>query len=344
MVDKATDDRGVSEELVSDAAFDEAFDLAANAGEKAELSPADDPANVKDKEIPIVPAKVEEKVEAKVETPPVETPAIPDPAIQQPGESDEKYEQRYKTLQGIHKHDKETWETERATLLSELEQAKKPPTPAPEKKPETAIPAVLEDSLSEEDKAALKEYDEEFDVVSKMEGKKREVELKKLRKEFEGFVQNLNDELKTEFTTQLAPAVTLVAETQIEREKRGEETHFATIRSGHPDFEKFRDDGSILAWIETKPKYMQKSMAETYSKGEAEDVVDLITDYKNENNIPIIHQASPDTTNVVQMSPEKAKKKLAMTAVTTRRGAVNASMAVANDFEGAFDEAVNKGG
>ena len=323
MTDKVADDRGALETNVEEAEFGDAFNVAAEVGERAELSPADDPANVSND---VVPPVVETPV---VETPVVETPA---PEAQQPGESDEKYEQRYKTLQGIHRHDKETWETEKATLLAQIEEAKKPAEPV---KTETNLPATLYDSLSEEDKAALKEYDEEFDVVSKMESKKREVELNKLRKEFQTW--------KDEITAQLAPATALVEKNLQDDEKRTVETHFNTIREGHGDFEQYRDDGSIIKWIETKPKYLQKSLMETYGKGTAEDVVDLITDFKTENNIPIT-QPSPVAENVVPINAKKAEKKLAMTAVTTRRGAVNASMAVANDYESAFDEATSKGG
>ena len=94
--------------------FAEAFDVAQGIGDRADLTAADDPANTKEEE----PAAVIPPETPPV-TPPVETPP---PAEQQPGETDEKYEQRYKTLQGIHKHDKEVWETERTTLLSQLEE------------------------------------------------------------------------------------------------------------------------------------------------------------------------------------------------------------------------------
>lgn len=335
MADEITDNRGVSEQIVADQVFSEEFDKAEGIGERAELSPADDPSKV-----PAGPEVIPPVVETPVvETPVVETPVVETPITaadeQQPGESDEKYEQRYRTLQGIHRKDKETWETERADLLTQIEEAKKPiPAPAvPEVKPEPVTLADLYDSLTPQEKAELEGYDAEFDVISKMEGKKREIEFNKLRKDLQVF--------KDEIITRVTPAETLVSETKVEREKINEETHFAAIREGHSDYETYRDDGSILKWIESKPKYMQKSMLETYSKGVAEDVVELITDFKKESNIPIT-QPSPDAANVVQMNPKKAERKQAMTAVVTRRGAVNASMNVANDFDGAFDEALNK--
>jgi hypothetical protein len=49
-----------------------------------------------------------------------------------------------------------------------------------------------------------------------------------------------------------------------------------------------------------------------------------------------------DTQKKAEADAAKEKKKLDMTPPTSKRGAVNASMAVANDFEGAFEEAVSK--
>jgi hypothetical protein len=307
-------------ELIEAEAFKEAFDTAVAVGDAPDLSVTDDPAVEPVVEVPVVEAP------PVVEIPVVESAAVEiDRSVQQPGESDESFKQRWLTLQGIHRHDKEVWAAEKAELVAKLAIPEKKEEP----KVDAAVPASLYDSLTEEEKAALKEYDEEFDVVSKMEGKKREVELNKLRKEFQTW--------KDEVTAQLAPATALVQESQVEREKRENLSHFETIRKGHEDFEKYRDDGSILKWIEAKPKYLKDAMLNTYAKGAAEDVIELISDFKAESNI------QPSTnSNVVNIN--KAERKQAMTAVTTRRGAVNPAMAVANDYEGAFDEALHKGG
>ncbi len=366
MPGKVTDDRGTLdtkdekvEDLVADPVadpFDEAFVEASKPGEKPDISTADNPDNVKD-----------EKVKEVVKTPPVETVEISsvidekkpiiDSSLQQPDETDEKYEQRYKTLQGIHKHDKETWETERTKLLSDLEEAKKPKTPIEDttKKPtkeETAAADAFIDSLTPEQKEELDKYEADFDVVSKMEGIKRTREMAKLRKEMETTIQKIKEEVEskltateTNLTSRIAPAIKLA-------EDSDQESHFSIIREGyvredgtivpgHNDFEKFRDDGSLLAWIESKPKYLQPTLKTTYENGTATDVVDLISDFKQENNIKSIPNP-PD--NVVQLNPSKAAKIQALTSVTGRRGAVNASVisAVSDDFEGAFDEALNK--
>lgn len=320
MADKKSDDRGASE---VDEVFNDSFDTAAGIGEKADISEADDPNKVPagSEQPPVVEDKAPEKPEEK----PPEQPA------QQPGESDEKYEQRYKTLQGIHRKDKEIWEAKQAELLAQIEELKKPEKPAQEKP--TAVSQDLYDSLTDEEKAALKEYDEDFDVVSKMEGKKRDIALNKLRAEIDAF--------KKDVLERLTPTATYVQE-RVEKEAEVEkEEHFGSIRKAHPDFEKYRDEGAIAEWIKTKPKYLQVGMMHAYTQGEAEDVIDLIATFKRENNIT---PSEPELDNVVQMDKKKAEKKQAMTAVTTKRGAVNASMSVASDYDGSWDEAISKQG
>jgi len=69
------------------------------------------------------------------------------------------------------------------------------------------------------------------------------------------------------------------------------------------------------------------------------DVVDLISDFKREKNIPLTSQPSD---NVIPIDSGKAARKAALASVTTRRGAVSTGAAIADDFEGAFEEALNR--
>jgi hypothetical protein len=304
-----TDDRGALENAdLNDEVYGKAFDKAAEA---------------MDEEKPPKPADGE--IEVPAEDP---APIVAPPIVAQPGD-DDKAEQRYKTLQGMFNKEKETWESERANLLAQVEAVKKVPAPAPAPREARDDP----DDLSPEDKEALAEYDQEFDLVSKMEGKKRDLALKALEKKFQNFL----DEKIAEINSKIAPAQSFIQETVAERVRHNEEVHFSSLKEVHPDFETYRDDGTIIKWIESKPQYLQKSMLETYDQGSINDVVALLNDFKQENNIT----SSPDNT---PKSTRKAEKKLAMTAVTTRRGAVNPAHVIANDFEGAWDEALNRQG
>ena len=183
-------------------------------------------------------------------------------------------------------------------------------------------------------------------MVSKMEGIKRSVELGKLRKEMQVWKEEVTAQLATQsttFDTRIAPVVKMAEDNE-------RDAHFDMIREGyslsdgtqvqgHNDFEKYRDDGTLMAWIESKPKYLQPVLKQTYSQGSAVDVIDLFTDFKRDSNIPLTPTPSD---NVVAIDKNKAARKQALTAVTTRRGAINTGKAIADDYEGAFDEALNK--
>jgi vacuolar-type H+-ATPase subunit I/STV1 len=264
------------------------------------------------------------------------------PAAPQPPADDASFEHKYKTLQGIHKHDREVWEEEKGTLLTRLETLEKAQVaPAKgdtgtteEKKAESASDLLhaFIDSLTDEQKAQLKEYDEEFDVISKMEGLKREAAFKQLKKEL--------DDFKNEVKSQLQPATDFVVKANEERETADEAAHFDAIKEAHPDFEKYRDDGSLTKWIESKPVYMQGAIKKVCEAGTFEDVIQVLDDFKRDNNIVTEKQE----TNVVHISKEKEARKQAMTSPVTRRGSVNVNTADAQDYESSFDEAINKQG
>jgi hypothetical protein len=320
----ADEQEGTAEEAQDDA-FSQAFDVAEDAKdtvkEKAETAPE--------------PEGQEE--------PPKEEPAVPDESAQQPGETDEKYEQRYKSLMGVHKHDKEAWEAEKATLLSKIEEVSKAvpaaPTkeePAAEPKPEKSTYESFRESLTAAQKEELDEYERDFDIVSKMEGLKRDKALEAFEKKLQQFQEDV--------LSRLTPAQELFTKVADEREVQLRETHFNKIAEVHSDFEKYRDDGSIINWIETKPGYIKKGMLEAYHHGTSQEVVELISDFKKENNIETVGASRPITHDQMTqaLQGKREAKRQAMQSVTGRRGAVNPTMAVANDFEGAFEEALIK--
>lgn len=250
-------------------------------------------------------------------------------------------EQRYKTLQGIYRHEKDEWLNEKDKLLSELEAAKTAKPAEQSKAEEDEADAKLKEllaslDLTPEQKAQLAEYDEEFDVVSQMEGLKRKSEMARLKLEFHEMLQGF----RKEFVTQLKPAQEFIEDTQKSREEAEKNEHFQTIANAHPDYTKYRDDGSIRKWIESKPAYLQKGLIEQYTKGTAEDIVEMLNDFKVENNITGDEPNPPE--NVDAINRAKAEKKKVLTSPVTKRAAVNASMAVASDFSGAFDEAIQK--
>ncbi len=258
-------------------------------------------------------------------------------------DNEETYEQRWKSLQGILKSKDEKYESEKAQLLTELEDLKKTVAnlstdnkDTKDKKKGTDKSDSLFDDLTDEQKAELSEYEKDFDSVSKMEGLKRERALKKLEDRILERLEERTTALQEKIDSRVQP----IEETF---KKTDEAAHFSTIRGSHPDFETHRDSGAILNWIETKPRYLRESMKATYEQGTAEDVVDLISDFKTENNLLESNQNNQSRSdNLIDMDKKKAEKKQNLTAVITKRGSVDAGQGRADDFDSAYNEALKK--
>jgi len=240
------------------------------------------------------------------------------------GEEEETYKQRWKTLQGIVKRDKEEWGLEKSTLLQQVDDARTDALKQVD--PEKKATKVFVDSLTDEQKEQLKEYDREFEVVSKMEGLKRETEFAKLRNDMKVW----QDSALTRLEEQVAPV--------IEKTDSFEEaSHFSTLKESHADYEQYRDDGSLQKWIDSKPSYLRGALQETYDNGETPDVIDMISDFKTENDIML--EESETTPDADELEKKRLQKKNALKSVKTKKGAVNVTKVDADNYDDAFDEA-----
>lgn len=252
-------------------------------------------------------------------------------------DGDDTYEQRWKSLQGILKSKDDKYESEKAQLLSELETLRSTVASlseqAKKKKNNTDKSDNLFDDLTEEEKAELSEYEKDFDSVSKMEGLKRERALKKLEDRILEAVEAKTAEIHEKIASRVQP----IEESFQENDER---THFQSIHEAHEDFETYRDDGSIMKWIESKPRYIQESMKATYAEGKAEDVIDLITDFKLENGLLTTDTDDSSKDKKVEIEKQRAEKKQNLSAVITKRGSVNVGKGRADDFDSSFDEAL----
>lgn len=339
---KEKPDENTAAELLSQQ--DEVYTEAFNEAEGKEVNPpspdisdADDPSKVKKDEPPPIdePPPVDDK---KTETPPATPPVEPPP---------ENYEQKWKSLNGIIKSKEQQFQTRESELLAEIEKLKTPPTPPPaddkNKKVETDldVEALLKNlNLNDEEKAMLKEYDEEFGLVSKVENLKLGKAIKSIYGILnEGFQKQLK-EVKEEFQSQLKPATEFVEKTTKEREEDAVSNHFNSIETAHPDYKTYHENGKIVEWIQSKPAYLQKGMLEVCQSGTAEEVISLLDDFKKENNIPLTNNPPPD--NIVEIDRAKKDRKAALTPPSSKRGAINTNLKASDDFEGAFDEATNK--
>jgi len=198
-----------------------------------------------------------------------------------------------------------------------------------------------EADLTDDQKKLLDEYDKEFDTVSKMEGIKREKALEKLEKKIKAELKTEFDEevkkIREEFSTKVDPITKSIQESD-------KVLHFSSIETAHPGYEKYRDDGSILKWIAAKPRYMQPALKSTYENGTAEDVIELLTDFKKENNLieANANDQHLDNSNLIDLEKRKEEKKKNLTAVPLKNGSINLKQPSKDDYDGAFDEAVKK--
>ncbi|RPH69898.1 hypothetical protein EHM76_06860, partial [bacterium] len=259
------DDRGASVTSETEEALDKEFDVAFSEATGKPEEKADQPAAVETEEpekvvVPEVPEKGEAGTAAAEET-------------------IEKVNQRYLTLQGIHRHDKETYEQEAKRLRDEA---------AAEKAEKERLAAELEEARKAKPKEPdpeeddqMRDYEKEYDVVAQMEGKRREKALKDLEARITAsldakaadFIKQLT-EVKTAVEGRVAPVEAVIA-------AQGEQAHFDVIREAHPDFEKFRKaeeggDGSLTKWIESKPSYVQDRLKEVYDHGTPQHVVEML--------------------------------------------------------------------
>lgn len=351
--EKSVDDKGTEFEqiqeaqAVQDAIFADTFDVAEKVDD-TQGDPKEDDDEGKQKAAPAADQKPDQKPDqgddqSGKQNADADAGKKPDASAKDnKGGSDDKgedFEQKWKSLQGHLKADREKYEAEKTELLTELEDLKKTVaklSATDEKKKGADKSDSLFDDLTDEQKAELSDYEKDFDSVSKMEGLKRERALKKLEDRILAALEAKTNELNEKFTSRVQPIEKSFKETD-------EKSHFTTIREAHSDFEAHRDSGAILKWIESKPRYIQDSMKATYEQGTAEDVVDLITDFKRENGLLETNKNDQlQADNLIDMQKKKAEKKQNLTAVITKRGSVDANQARADDFDSAYNEALKK--
>ncbi len=83
-----------------------------------------------------------------------------------------------------------------------------------------------------------------------------------------------------------------------------EQQHFAYIGSAHPDFESIPESQEFQAWKDAQPSFIRSAYDDVLNKGNAEQVVELLSLYKSQNNVsPKVDIPAP-----TQAMVEKAKQ------------------------------------
>jgi hypothetical protein len=221
--------------------------------------------------------------------------------------------QRFQTLQGMFRAEKEAWEKEKAELV----QSRTAPAPAADDLSE----------LTDEEKQAIQDYELEFDTISKAEAIKRKALVAQLKKEMQG-----NFDL-------FKGALMEIAETL---RSTTDQSHFGSIRDAHPDFENLRDSGEIVKWIESQPRYLQPGLVAVYKEGQASDVIDLIGRFKKETGL--VKNTTPNAPRPNPNRDDLNKRIQNLTVVSDKRIPVSTDAKPgADSFEDAFKEASASG-
>jgi tetratricopeptide (TPR) repeat protein len=74
---------------------------------------------------------------------------------------------------------------------------------------------------------------------------------------------------------------------------KDEQEHFDKIRKAHPDYNKYLDDGTLVAWIQKQPDDLRNSLLKIYNEGDADSVIALLTKFKEDQSQQPIENAKP---------------------------------------------------
>ena len=200
--------------------------------------------------------------------------------------------------------------------------------PAAEPQKEDKEPSY-EDYLDDNAKNAVKLLNEEWGevatAVQPLITAHVQAALAKQEKQFLALVQQ-----------RLAPVESVVVQSQ-------EQLYWQTIQAAHPDFREAA--AAIPAWIERQPALYRPALMQAYNQGTAEQVVELLTTYKQAIGTTGAAPAQP-ASSAAQVPPKAAPVSNAALAATLAPPAAQRSTMTTsrdpNDYESAFAEAINR--
>lgn len=205
------------------------------------------------------------------------------------------------------------------------------PTPAA---PAADVPLTLDQFLTDDDKKTLAAYDKEWGEVATAEAIRRRAEL-----------QFMQATMYNQLEKVLAPIVQNMQQSQVT-------SHFATIRSQHPDFDTVLP--GVKEWVAKQPSLYRPALERVLNQGNAGEVVELVGAYKQAvgqtGAVPAVPAslapqapAAPATIPVVQAantSQPASAAAIAATAAVVSQRSNNQTAADPSDFETAFREAL----
>lgn len=93
-------------------------------------------------------------------------------------------------------------------------------------------------------------------------------------------------------------------------ENKAVEDHFAAIRGAHKDFDDIVSDNKLMAWVESLPTYARSGAQSVLEQGTAQEVIDLLNDYKATLTKPAeVPSSKEDIANKAEQAISKATAK-----------------------------------
>ena len=210
-------------------------------------------------------------------------------------------------------------------LVQAQQKAAQPAAEPPKEDKEPSYEDFLDDSAKNAIKLLNEEWGEVATAVQPLITAHVQAALAKQEKQFLALVQQ-----------RLAPVESVVVQSQ-------EQLYWQTIQAAHPDFREAA--AAIPAWIEKQPALYRPALLQAYNQGTAEQVVELLTTYKQAIGTTGAAPAQP-ASSAAQVPPKAAPVSNAALAATLAPPAAQRSTMTTsrdpNDYESAFAEAINR--
>lgn len=282
----------VTEDVVekSEEDFDKAFEDFSEKGEDTNEEMADETAATErgdEEEVEDTPEEAAEEV-AEEETAEDETEEVAkDEPVAEPEDNTSEVLERLSKL--VADADKQrTEETDKSVTSSNKEEAEEE-----------------ESFYTPEDEAYLKEYEKDWEDVSKGEALKRRAEYNELVKHIFSEVQKYYAPVEQTLRT------------------LAERAQYADLEQSIPDYDdNLRDN--VVSWVDSQPDYLQAAYKEVIQSGTAEQVKDLVSRYKQATGGASTKQkASPKPAKKEpELSDDAKKAAQSLAPVSSKRGAV----------------------
>lgn len=119
----------------------------------------------------------------------------------------------------------------------------------------------------------------------------------------EALAKGVNDLVNQRVSAQVEAAVQqalapIQQQQQQMQQLSAEQQHFATIESVHPDYESIAESSEFATWMDSQPSITRNAFNNVLQGGSAQDVNELLSLYKSQNNV---NQAAPAANPTAEM-------------------------------------------